>query len=177
MAKNLQYKKDKRALSTIVVTLILIVLSLVAVGIVWGFISNIINKQISSSQSCFGNYDKIKLDGQYTCYEISGTNYDLRFSLYMGDVKVDKVIISVSSAGTSNSYAITNTAQNIVGLAPYPMGTSNSVILPVKNAGLTYKATGFTSKIDSIKIAAVIDGTQCDVSDTLTQIEDCVILA
>jgi len=175
--RNDFFPKNRGGLSTIVVTLILVVLSLVAVGVVWGFVSNIINKQISSSQSCFGNYDKVKINGQYTCYEISGTNYNLRVSLSMGDVQVDKVIVSVSSAGTSNSYAITNTAQNIAGLTPYPTGTSNLVVLPGKNAGLTYKATGFTSKIDSIKIAAVINGNQCDISDTLTQIEDCSLLA
>ncbi len=174
MAKNF-LSFNKNGLSTIVVTLILIVLSLVAVGMVWGFVSNMVNKQISSTESCFGNYDKVKLDGQYTCYEISGSTYNFRFSLSMGDVQVEKVIVSVSSGGTSKSYTITNTAQTISGLTPYPSGTT--VILPIQNAGLTYKATGFSSKIDSVKIAAVIGETQCDVSDMLTQIEDCSLLA
>jgi hypothetical protein len=166
----------KQGLSTIVVTLILVVISLVAVGVVWGFVNNLINKQITTSEACYGHYDKVKLNPQYSCYELVGTNnYNVRFSLSVGDVKVDKVIISVASASAIKSYEVTNTLQNISGLVPYPSG--NQSVLPGKNSGLTYRATGFTSSPDSIKIAPVIGGTQCDVSDTISQIEDCALLA
>jgi len=167
---------NKNGLSTIVVTLILVVISLVAVGIVWAFVNNLINKQITTSEACYGNYEKVKLNPQYSCYEVVGANnYNVRFSLTLGDVKVDKVIVSVSSASTIKSYEITNTLQNISGLVPYPSGTQ--FVLPGKNSGLTYKATGFTSSPDSITIAPVIGGTQCDVSDSISQIEDCAILS
>jgi hypothetical protein len=166
---------NKLGLSDIVVTLILIVISLVAVGIVWGFVNNLINKQITTSQACYGNNNKVTINPQYTCYETAGTNkYNIRFSLSIGDVSVDKVIISVSSANAIKSYEITNTLQTVSGLKPVPSGSQ--VVLPGKNSGLTYNATGFTSTPDLIKIAPVIGGTQCDTSDTISQIEDCAIL-
>jgi hypothetical protein len=170
-------KSSKHGLSTVVTTLIIIVLSLVAVGLVWVSVRGLVNKQISSSQSCFGNYNKITLNAQYTCYEeISPSNYNLRFSLSVGDVNVDKIIVSVSSASTVNSYVITNVSQPISGLSMYPSGLNN-IIIPSSNAGLTYRATGFTAGIDSIQITPVIGGNQCDPSDSIANIEDCALMA
>ena len=175
LARNLQYR-DKKGLSTIVITVILIALSMAAVVLVWGFVNNLIKKQIGSSESCFGNFDKVQLNKQYTCYEdLGGGNYALRFSLTIGDVKVDKVIISVSSASAVKSYEITNEEQTITNLANYPSGTTN-VKLPDKNAGLTYRATGFDATMDMIRIAPVIGENQCEVSDSLSEIESCELL-
>lgn len=169
-------KKNRNGLSTIITTLIIIVLSIVAVGLVWVSVNGMVKKQISSSESCFGNYNKVTLNSQYTCYErISPTNYNLRFSLSVGDINVDKIIVSVSSASSVSSYVITNISRNISGLSMYPSGSSN-IIVPGMNSGLTYKATGFTSGIDGIQIAPVIGGNQCDVSDSITQVEDCALM-
>ena len=183
MAKKLRYKKNKRGLSTIVVTLLLIVMSLVAVGVVWTFANSLIQKQISNSQSCFGVSDKFKLNGQYTCYNQGSSapyTYSLRFSLSIGDINVDKLIIGVtSSAGTSQTYALTNTLQSINGLTYYTSGGSPAVQvkLPDKNAGLTYITTNsFTDIPNSIKIAPVISGTQCEMADSISDIQNCVYM-
>ena len=48
--------KDKRGLSTIVVTLILIVLSLVAVGVVWVVVSNLLNTGTQQANFQFGTF-------------------------------------------------------------------------------------------------------------------------
>lgn len=175
MARKLLYPKSKKGISEVVVTVILIALSLAAVVVVWTFVSTFINKQVSSSQSCFGNYDKVKINAQYTCYETLTNGYNLRFSLTIGDVSVDKVIVSVSSAGAVNSYTITNIPQTISGLVMYSGSNPDQVVLPGKNSGLTYNATGFSSKIDSIKIAPIISGNLCEVSDSLSEIYDCSI--
>ena len=55
--------KDKRGLSTIVVTLILIVLSLVAVGVVWVVISNLLNTGTQQANFQFGTlFLNLKID-------------------------------------------------------------------------------------------------------------------
>lgn len=49
-------KKNNRGLSTVVTTLIIILLVLVAVGIIWGVVNNLLNKSsgtIESSTQCF----------------------------------------------------------------------------------------------------------------------------
>ncbi len=179
MERKLHSKKlqSKKGLSAIVVTVILVALSMAAIVLVWAFVSNLIKKQISSSESCFGNSEKVTLNGQYTCYEeIDSTHYNLRFSLNIGDVDIDKVLVSVSSASAVKSYEISKTEGTISGLSMYPSG-SLQVKLPEKNAGLTYKATGFTSKIDSMQIAPVIGGNLCSVSDSFSEIENCALIS
>jgi hypothetical protein len=171
MGKKLHSKKG---LSAIVITVILVALSMAAIVMVWAFVNNMIKKQISSSESCFGNAEKVTLNRQYTCYEQTGSNYKLRFSLSIGDVQVDRVIVSLSSAGTTKSYQITNLNQTIPNLVMYSGTNPTNVILPEKNAGLTYNVTGFTSKIDSIQIAPVIGETTCEVSDSLSEIDSCI---
>jgi hypothetical protein len=170
MARNLV--SDKHALSAIVITVILIALSMAAVIVVWVFVNNMIKKQISSSESCFGNFDKVKLNQQYTCYD--STNNILRFSLNIGNIEVDKVVVSVSSASAVKSYEIINGTE-ISGLVMYSGTNPSTILLPGKNSGLTYNATGFSSSIDLVQISPVIGGTQCEVSDSISEVETCQI--
>lgn len=179
MENKLKYKnsfmKNNKGLSEVVTTVIIIALSLAALVVVWGFVSGFINSEIESSESCFGNYDKVKLNKQYTCYEaLEGGNFNLRFSLSVGDIDVDKVTVLVSSKSEVKSYIITKENQTISGLAKYPSGIS-TVILPEKNSGTSYRATGFESKIDSIEIAPTIDDNLCEVSDSFAEIDNCAV--
>lgn len=178
MDKKLKYKnskKNKKGLSDIVTTVILIALSMAALVVVWGFVSNFINKEIGSSQSCFGNYDKVKINKQYTCYDVlEGGGFNLRFSLSIGDIDVEKVTVLVSSESTVKSYVITKENQTISGLSRYPSG-SLMVALPEKNSGISYRATGFDSKIDLIEIAPTIGENLCEVSDSFSEIDNCAV--
>jgi hypothetical protein len=174
---NVSANRDRKGLSTIVVTVILVALSMAAIVLVWSFVQNLIKKQISTSESCFGNSDKVTLNRQYTCYEKVGTAYKLRFSLAVGDVTVNKVIVSVSYGGNIKSYQITNTGQTITNLLMYSGTTPSIIVLPGKNAGLTYVGSGFDSKIDSVQIAPVIGETQCEASDSISEIVDCAFMS
>lgn len=179
MARKFLYnkRKNKKGLSTVVITVILIALSMAAVVLVWGFVNNLIKKQIGSSESCFGNYDKVQLNKQYTCYEDLGEGeYAIRFSLTIGDITVDKVIVSVSSASAVQSYELTNEETTITNLEDYPDDGTATVKLPNKNAGRTYRAEGFDAVMDLVRIAPVIGENQCEVSDSLSQIESCELL-
>jgi len=180
MVRNSLYKhlaKKKRGLSAIVITVIMVALSLAAIVLVWGFVNNLIKKQIHSSESCFGTYGKISINGQYTCYEELGeNNFKLRLSLTVGDINLEKVVISVSSASAVKSFEIGVIPKEIPNLVMYAGPNPQKVSLPEKNAGLTYNATGFTGKIDTIKIAPFVGGNLCDVSDSLSEIENCALL-
>jgi hypothetical protein len=178
MGRLLHYKfPDKKGLSAIITTMILIGISLAAVALVWTFVSGMLKGQIKSSEACYGNYDKVTLNRQYTCYENPGTgSYYLRFSLSVGDVRPEKIIVSVSASSAVQSYTIINATGLVAGLTMYPSG-STSIALPSRNGGLTYRTAAFTGKFDSIKIAPVIGGTQCDMSDSIVEIADCALLA
>ena len=175
MEKILSYKNynSKKGLSAIITTLLLVMLTLVAVGIFWGVIMPMIKEKTESSKACFGNYGKVTINSLYTCYD--STLNQVHFSLNIGDIDVDEVLVSVSSAGATKAYTLTNTEQQITGLANYSstgFGT-DLIVLPGKNAGKTYISNEFAEKPDLIQIAPVINEQQCEVSDTLSGIEFC----
>jgi len=161
---------SKKGLSGIITAVIMIALVMAAAIIIWSVVNNMLKGKMESSEACFGNYNKVTINSMYTCYD--STNDRFHFSLNIGDIDVDSVIVSISSVGSTNSYILTNKSQTIVGLGPYPSG-SGDVTLPEKNAGRTYISNEFTEKPDLITISPSINRQQCDVSDTLSGIEIC----
>src|SRR3989338_6758243 len=148
--------KYKKGLSTIIVTVLLVGLSLAIVGIVWGVVNGMVKKQLGSTESCFNIYGKVSINGLYTCY--NRTDSKTHFSINIGDINVDKVIVAILSTGNTKTFTITNDAQTIENLANY--GSTgfgiDSIILPGKNSGQTYIAQGFPDVPGVIKISPVI---------------------
>jgi FlaG/FlaF family flagellin (archaellin) len=170
-------KKNKRGLSAVIATLILIALTMTVVLVVWGVVVPLVKEQLEETESCFGVFEKVIIDSMYTCYNFSSNRF--QFSINIKDVDVDEVVVSISGEGATKSFKITNEQQTIPGLANYGstgFGT-DWIKLPEKNAGLTYIASGFPDKPDFIQIAPVINGKQCDVSDSLSNIDNCLSLA
>lgn len=126
-----KFQFDKRGISSIIATLLLIVLTIVLVAIVWGVINGLVNQKINSSSACFGNFNSVTINGQYTCYNNTDTNPNndfLQISLNIGDVDVNGILVSISSPGQSKTFTITNSPQMIDGLTYY--NGTNSVALP-----------------------------------------------
>ena len=94
----------------------------------------------------------------------------MQFALSIGDVDVDEILVSISTQTETGSFTITN-AEQLIGGLEYFTG-AGPVKLPDKNGGKTY-FYNFNDRPDSIKIAPLIGGTQCEVSDTVTDIDDC----
>ena len=195
-SENSFFPKNHKGLSGVITAVIMIALVMAAAGIVWGVVNNVLKGQMESSEACFGNYNKVTINSIYTCYNSELDTF--QFSLNIGDIEVDEVLVSVSSEGATNSYTLTNDAQTITGLFPYVTQgfdcdeeilfcegeevcingncvLPGEVMLPAKNAGLTYIASGFSVKPDLIRIAPIISGQQCEVSDTVSNIEACFL--
>lgn len=179
--------KNKKALSTVVSTVLIILLVIVAVTIVWASVKNFIKDQTEKTK-CFDveASDKVKINDYYTCYqdvEPDGDIDTVTFSIELGDVEIDGLVVSIlfgggTAGGSTKTYTITNTLQTISGLEPYPAGgPTTSVSLPDKNSGKTYVASGFGNGdyeyIDWIKIAPIVDGNQCGPSDQSYEVPDC----
>jgi FlaG/FlaF family flagellin (archaellin) len=171
--------KNKKALSTVVATVLIILLTVVATAIVWTFVKGIVNpEKLEGTQSCFEatSGEKITINDYYTCYNKANNTVQVQFSIDMKDVKVDAVLVSILVGGNSKSFTLTNNDTNIPDLGPYKGNLGDPVKLPGPNEGRTYVAGGFESgagKVDWIKIAPVINGKQCDSSDETYQIDYC----
>ena len=82
--------------------------------------------------------------------------------------------MTISAGGSSKSFEISPESSIQADLLRYPNRTTGAV-LPGKNAGLTYIATGIDETPDWIKIAPYVEDKQCDVTDTIYGLEDCAL--
>ena len=168
--------KSKRGLSAVVAVVILIALAVAAVAIVWGVVANLVDEQLEGADSCINIFDKVSINGRYTCYD--STNNKFQFSLSIGDIEVEAVLFAIAGGKKTESFAISSNAEVIADVTNYPSG--NSIVLPGKNGGLTYiydlSSAEFTSGPDSLEVAPTINGKQCGSTDKLTDIPNCATL-
>ena len=163
---------NKRGISTVIATVIMITLVLVIIGVVWVSINNLVSKEIKTTESCFGNFGKVTLDKRYTC--LNSSSNELQFSINIRDVTIDSVLVSISSQSGTKSLEISNI--NMSNIKMYNGTYGELVEIPGKNAGFTYvvdiNGLGIGSP-DSISIAPIISENQCGVSDSLLEIDKC----
>ena len=164
--------KYKKSLSTVVAALLLVLLTLVLIGIVWTVVNNLVTEELDEAGSCFDVFDKITFNGIYTCYNSSSN--EMQFSINVKDISISKAVVSVVGEGRSKSIEIPGQYSSV---KPFNGAYNSSISLPEKNAGLTYiysmTADGFTQIPDTLKIIPVVRGNQCDVSDSIEEIDNC----
>jgi len=168
--------KNKKAISDVVATVIMIALVMITAGIVWAIVNNIVKGQTGSAKACFGIYDKVSINPKYTCYN-SNTN-ELKFSINMKDVEVDSVLVAISGTTGGKAIEIKKDGSSFNYLKKSgEVSYGSTVYLPKKNSGTTYivdaNALGI-GEADSIEIAPKISNNQCEVSDSLPTIEECL---
>jgi len=167
-------KLNKKGVSPVIATLVLVGIVLVSISIVWVVIRGLITESVDETEACFGNMDKISINNLYTCYNSSGN--EMQFSINIGDINVDNVLVSISGEGKTKSFEIENSAGTITGVVNYP-DRSSSIQLPDIDSGLTYiydmSIGGFTTTPESISLAPTIKGKRCEVADSLYEIERC----
>ncbi|MBU4069763.1 MAG: hypothetical protein KJ646_02165 [Nanoarchaeota archaeon] len=179
--KFLLNKSNTKAISAVIATVILIALTVAVISIVWVVVNNLVTTELEGAQSCYGVFDKVTINNRYTCYDSSDPSSDkFQFSISIGDIPVDEVLVSISGEGQSKSFKITNNATTIENVENYPAGTLQ-IKLPGINSGLTYiydlTAGGFSTSPDKIEIAPIVNKKQCGVSDSLSDIENCLLLS
>jgi FlaG/FlaF family flagellin (archaellin) len=169
--------KNKKSLSTVIATVLLILLAVVLVGVVWASITKIINDSRNRSESCFDLQEKVTLNAFYTCY--NQTSKELMFSINIADKDVERALVSITVEGTSKSVELLASGSTFSNVRPYGGNYGANTTLPEKNAGLSYyynlTASGFSGTISPtmIRIAPIIGGNQCDVTDTISEISAC----
>ena len=169
--------KGKGGLSEIVSVVLILALVVVMVGIVWTVVNNLVQDNLSQS-GCFENLGKVTINNDYTCYN-SSTN-ELQFSINVGNINLDEAIVGISAAGTSSSFRLYSIGTLVANVVNYPDRSPN-VKLPGKNAGLTYifnlGGAGLSGPAESIRIAPVVGTDQCEISDAIEEIDNCLALA
>jgi flagellin-like protein len=168
-------KLNNKGISSIIATLLLIVLTIVLVAIVWTVVNGLVSDKIKQSSACFGNFETVNLNDQYTCYNTSSTPKSVQFSITVGDVNLDGVIISITGSGQSKSITLNKTAQQITDLAYY--NGTNTVSMPPRNSGMTYVYNWTYGTPGSIQVAPISNGQSCASTSSITLIDSCALLS
>ncbi|MEK0338030.1 MAG: archaellin/type IV pilin N-terminal domain-containing protein, partial [Nitrosopumilus sp.] len=92
------FTKDRKGMSAVIATLLLMLLTIVLVGVIWTVVTNLVDRELSESQNCLNIFEKVALNDQYTCYTNTTTN-EFQFSLSISDIDIDKAIVQISAEG------------------------------------------------------------------------------
>lgn len=170
-------KRGKKGISAIIGSVILIAIVLAAGVIVWGVVNNMVDDNLEGSGSCSNLMGKIELNSGYTCFD--SNNDSLVFSITLGDVEVDGILISLSKSGSTKTIEFINGTGPTGGetINEYPGNSVSANELPGRNEGSTYiyNATGssFSDGVDLIEISPIIGGNRCSPIDSISEIPPC----
>jgi len=157
-SKNNMNIKNKKGISGVITTIILIAIVLVLVGIIYSVIIPMVRKNIEHATACSPDIiGKISLNKLNTCYEEvveNGvvTRRIMKVSVEIEDIDYDKILVYISKGGDSITKEIKDQAQN---------------------SGKTYLYSYTNAKPDTIKLVPVIKGEQCQVVDSINEVATC----
>ncbi len=169
--------KNKKGLSQVIGTLIMITMVIVLITIVWVAVNKMTNKAVEDSESCFDIAGKANINNAYTCWRDSANPKELQFSISLGDINPGAVLVSVSTISTKKSYTInsdgTSTYTSVANYAISPSYGGELTGLTA-NSGQTYITRDFEIvKPDSVELFLIFGEKQCSASDVLYEIDDC----
>ncbi len=112
---NLKVKKSKKAVSPVITTVFLILLSILAVFLIAGVVIPFVRNSLSESKECFDTLDQLEINTEsgYTCYYVGEDGKaiaNLTIKRGMKEIGLGGFIISVSDGATSKSFKITEEA-------------------------------------------------------------------
>jgi flagellin-like protein len=152
---------NKKGISAIVATVLIILITVAAVTIIWAAIIPMINNQLESGTVCLDAVSQVQLvDAGYTCVN-DGDNVTLQVRHGSKDFVLKDIQVLISAGGTTTSYTIIENETR--------SGLTESD-LPGANEEKVFTIDTTTSDIDKIQIAPVVavGATQevCDISAT-----------
>ena len=157
--------KSKKALSAVVATVLIILITVAAVTIIWAAIIPMIKNKISGGSLCLDAVSQVSLvkDGGYTCYTKNSTNstgFVLNLSLQIThgakDFDLSDIQVLVSSEGNTKTFMLSNLNLSMPG------------INEEKVYQININKTRTVTSLDKVQIAPIVKvgNTQetCDIS-------------
>lgn len=163
----------KRGVSPIIATVLLVILTLVAVGILAAFVIPFVNDSFKNSKECFDVLDKVKFDGDslYNCYAYNDTGRTVGrtgFSVRMDTDQALAFKVTFTASGRGDTKTVENgTALDTIRMLDKDFNTALEV--PFKGGVRTYVANGAYERIE---LAPVLkSGDVCDTRASITVAE------
>jgi hypothetical protein len=142
---------NKRGISAVVATVLIILITVAAITIIWTAIIPMINNNLKSSNQCMLAQGDLRIGPNgYTC--INGSNITVEIARQAADYDLAGIQVIIYKGGTSTSYTINDTASDPLpgkNLAKvYSMnntsytGADRIVIAPIVRAGNVKQTCG-----------------------------------
>jgi len=94
-------RNDKRAISAIVATVLIIGITVGVIAIVGNFIIGMVNENLQGGNACSNAALEVTLEPKYTCLGAKdANNYTLKVQVSQGDIDLKGLIVVPSSSGT-----------------------------------------------------------------------------
>ena len=161
---------NKKSQSELISTVILILISIAAAGLILSFVVPYIKNKLAGSD-CTDIYGKVEIrESGYTCYDV--VQQKMLVQVHVNDIsdKLSGLVIEVGGA-SSKSYTVTNGSDITSELSMYE-GTKTKLEIPANTEERTYKI--LTSRPASVKLYPKLkNGQTCDASSVINTIESC----
>jgi len=154
----------KRGISDLIATVLLIVITVAAVGIIYAAIMPLIRGQIETSQKCSSSGIEIDTSRGYTCDDRGKGEVSIQVQRGESDVDIVGLQLQVSGGGKSKSIEINNTLTGLDYVKEYnytALAYNTSLSLPEKNEARTYvinttdPTVGITAP-ESVSVAPIV---------------------
>ena len=158
---------NKKGISAIVATVLIILITVAAVTIIWAAIIPMISNELGGATECFDASAALTVISDFSCYNTTSGNVSVQVARATGDFKLIGLDILVSYEGTAETV------------------TYNEGEVPDANGALVYTITNRTSpspknhslgRVDQASVAARVQSGQreklCDGS-AVTNIRVC----
>lgn len=159
----------KKGMSEIVATVIMVGLVMAAAAIIWGVVKGMLDENIGSTQNCMGSYDKVKFYSGATCY--NSNSGEFYFYVETTDVNLSKIIVSIYTLQGSKTIQIPKSG-GYSDVKEFGGSYLSDLVALDENSGKRY-VYNVSQVPESISVVPVIGKTQCSVSDTITDIQNC----
>lgn len=142
---------NKKAISAVVATVLIILITVAAVTILWASIIPMITNKLSAGTICLDAVSQVSLiDSGYTCR--NPNNISIQIKHGAKDINLKDIQILMSEGGNTVSYSLINSTTTIV---PSAMTSSK---LPGPNEEKTYiiSTVGIAGNVSKVAIAPVV---------------------
>ena len=154
-------RKNKKAISAVVATVLIILITVAAVTIIWAAIIPMINNKLSKGTTCLDAVSQLTIENKgYTC--LDGNNLKIQIGHGATDVDLADIQVLVYASGNTQSFDLVKD------------GIVNNVSdLPKANEEKTFTITPTNaSAVDSVSLAPiVVIGGSAQACDTIAPVK------
>ncbi|MEK6909156.1 MAG: archaellin/type IV pilin N-terminal domain-containing protein [Nanoarchaeota archaeon] len=159
----------RKAVSPVVATVLLLVLTIIIGGIVFSVVIPFVNDKLGDSKDCLDTFEGVEFpESRFNCYDSNSS--ETGFSVKINKEKISKVKVGlINNNGNSDVYDIYNgsTVSNLRVLGANP---DDPLTFPSVGGQRTYVTTGVYQKAEISALTA--SGEVCSVADTI-EFEPC----